>query len=374
MANLRDLAFQATFSRIFVYNILFEDAEVDERYLRIKEDSTILGITGAGCGIAGLVSQQPRRIDAVDINRHHLALAALKATAAQRMSSYTQFYDLLGRGWQPEPDKTLQRITGTMPDWMQTYWRRHHGRFKRSLYLEGVTAKMLAMLRNATGIDGAWLRSMVPQDLETRRRAVDERIAPVLNQPHFRAFLSSPAQLVSLGINFEQRDRLLSTENTNMVDYIVTHVKRVAETDLETNWFAWYVSSGGFNHESPNGAPPYLRKDRHERSYRAPTETTWRNMNLFDALAQGEKNTWSHYTLCDAPDWMPAPVQRKLLEEILRTSRDGAIVLSRTVEENDIVERAGLERHFRLLPESAAASREDRSRQYRRVNFYEVSH
>ncbi|MEM7676031.1 MAG: DUF3419 family protein, partial [Myxococcota bacterium] len=82
---LRDIAFQRMFSGLFVYNILFEDSELDDRFLEIDERSDVLSITGAGCGVATMVSRQPRTIDAVDINKHHLALSALKITAAQRL-------------------------------------------------------------------------------------------------------------------------------------------------------------------------------------------------------------------------------------------------------------------------------------------------
>lgn len=40
--GLRDRAFQNVFARTFVYNVLFEDAEIDERWLGIDEDSTVL--------------------------------------------------------------------------------------------------------------------------------------------------------------------------------------------------------------------------------------------------------------------------------------------------------------------------------------------
>ncbi len=373
-ASLRDRAFQATFARMFVYNILFEDTEVDERYLGVGEDSTILGITGAGCGIAGLLSRRPRSIDAVDINRQHLALAALKAAAAQRLSSYATFYDLFGRGWHADPAGPIARAASGLPSWIQAYWRRNHSMFRRGLYGEGLTSRMLAMMRRASGVDGAWLAEMARRPVEERLAAVDARIAPIFRAPGMKAFLSSPAQLVALGINYAQRDRLLASERTDLADYFVTHVKRVASTDLETNWFAWYANAGHFNHDRADAVPPYLRADRHEASLGAPTRTSWSAINLFDALAEEGRHTWSHYLLCDAPDWMPAPTQRRLLQEILRTSRDGAVVLCRSVEDIDIVERAGMGRHFRLKPESAEATRLDRSRQYRRVNLYEVCH
>ncbi|MFK7926746.1 MAG: DUF3419 family protein [Myxococcota bacterium] len=372
---LRDKLFQRTFSKLFVYNILWEDAEVDERFLEIGEDSSVLCITGAGCGVAGLMTGRPQRIDAVDINPHHLALAALKVTSAQRMESYSQFYDLFGRGWSSDPERTVRRLSETMPRWMQRYWKRHHDRFDKSMLREGLTAKMLNAFRKQVGIDVDWLREMVKKSPEERMAAVDEWVGPVLNKPHVKAVLNSPLQLVSLGINFQQRDRIVQTEGMSISDFFLEHLKRVAATDCETNWFVWYTVAGEFNHDNQLAVPPYLRKDRWESSFRAPTSVRYHNRNLFEVLGSAGAKTWSHYTLCDAPDWLDQDSQRHLLDEIFRTSRDGAIVLARSVEGHSMVENVGYEKRFIPMVEATDASTEqDRSRQYRKVAFYRVAH
>lgn len=372
---LRDKLFQTTFSKLFVYNILWEDAEVDERFLGVGEDSSVLCITGAGCGVAGFMSGRPQRIDAVDINPHHLSLAALKVSAAQRMDSYSQFYDLFARGWASDPERTVRRLADTLPRWMQRYWKRHYDRFEKSMLHQGLTAQMLHAFRRQVGVDAAWLRSIMHATPDERMRAVDEWVKPVLHKPHFKAVLNSPLQLVSLGINFQQRDRILQTEGVDIIEFFIEHLKRVAATDVETNWFVWYTVAGEFNHDHPDAVPPYLRKDRWERSFRAPTTVRYHNRNLFEVLGQAGPETWSHYTLCDAPDWLDLESQRRLLDEIFRTSRDGAIVLARSVEGHSMVENVGYEKRFvPMVEESEISTLEDRSRQYRKVAFYRVHH
>jgi len=372
---LKDKLFQRTFSKLFVYNILWEDAEVDERWLGIDEDSSVLCITGAGCGVAGMTSGRPQRIDAVDINPHHLALAALKVTATQRMESYSQFYDLFARGWASDPERTVRRLTDTLPRWIQRYWKRHHDRFEKSMLHQGLTAQMLTAFRRQVGADANWLRQVIKESPEERMRIIDERVRPVLTRPHMKAVLNSPLQLVSLGINFQQRDRIVQTEGMNIVDFFIEHLKRVAATDCETNWFVWYTVAGEFNHDNPDAVPPYLRKDRWERSYRAPTSVRYHNRNLFEVLSKAGPETWSHYTLCDAPDWLDDQAQRNLLDEIFRTSRDGAVVLARSVEGHSMVENVGYTDRFVPMVEASQDGTEtDRSRQYRKVAFYRVQH
>ncbi|AKF05436.1 DUF3419 family protein [Sandaracinus amylolyticus] len=375
--QLRDVAFEHTFQRLFVYNILFEDAEVDETHLGVDERSRVLSITGAGCGVAGMLSRDPRSIDAVDINPHHLALTALKCTAAKSMRSYSRFYDLCGRGWQPDPERTIATLARAMPSWMQRYWSRHHGRFERSVYREGLTAVMLGAFRRFTGLDAEWLRWAMRLSPDARVAAVDEHIAPVLQSPLARAYFASPAQLVALGINFSQRDRILATEDQpDLAAFVLDHLRRLARTDVATNWFVWWAIAGHFDHERTTDAvPPYLRPDRHARSIEASTDVRYHRANLFDVLERSPQRAYTHYTLCDAPDWMPERTQRRLLDEILRTSEDGAIVLYRSVEDECMATRLGYQRRFvPLRDRTEHATQADRSRQYRAVRFYQVAH
>ena len=377
--SLRNFAFQRAFAKLFVYNILFEDSESDERYLGLDEDSSILSITGAGCGVASMMSRRPRRLDAVDINRHHLALAGLKVIGAQKLADYELFYQLLGRGWSPHESKnTVTELAEHMPTWMAKYWRRHWRRFaKSSIYLQGLTSRMLTGLRQLSGIDASWLSSLIDASVEEREKAIDATITPVLERRIVRIMMASPLQLLALGINYNQRDRILASEDDeNLIEFYISHLKRLAQTDLATNWFVWHAAVGGFNHDHPDAVPPYLRKDRHERSSNdSPTSVRFHHGNIFDCLENAGRKTWSHYTLCDAPDWMPPEVQGKLLDQIHRTSKDGAIVLARSVEPESFIERIDEGRRFQLIEDaSAKATVEDRSRQYRRVDFFRVTH
>lgn len=374
--TFKDRAFQSVFSNLFVYNILWEDSEVDARFLGVDESSSVLAISAAGCGIAGLVAHNPASIDAVDINRHHLALAALKASAAMRLRSYDEFYGMFGLGVHAHPDRVLGRLVEGMPPWIATHWARRGHVFRSSLYERGLTAKMLSAFRRMTGVDAAWMRSLVRKSTPERVHDIDAVFASAIRKPHIAAALRSPAQLLSLGINFTQRDRLLAENGgCDFSSLVLSHLRAVAGTDLETNWFAWYAIAGAFNHDSMNATPPFVRAANHERSIRARTRLAFHHASILDRLEDAPSATWSHFMLCDAVDWMPEVVQRRLFAEIHRTSRDGGTVLYRSVEDASIVERLGLQAKFRLKQaDSDAASRLDRTKQYRRVNFYEVVH
>ncbi len=371
---LRDRLYVQVFTRLFVYNILFEDSEVDETILDVKEDSSILSITGAGCGVAGMVHRNPRRIDAVDINRHHLALTALKIRGAQMLSSYAEFYDLFGRGYAVQPSRLVRRVTDGLPSWIQRYWKSHHKRFHEPYHRQGMTAQIMSVMRRMLGVDAEWFRGMIRMSVEDRHRLIDDWITPVFNRPYVKAFLESPIQYIGFGINYEQRDRMLGTAGQEITDFYISHMKRVAATDLERNWFGWYTIAGQHNHDNPEAIPPYLRRDRHEHSLESSVSVGYHHGNILDVLRSAGPNTWSHYTLCDAPDWMPLRVQKTMLNEIARTARPGALVLRRTVEDDCIIERHNLGDRFMHREDlSSFATENDRTRQYRRVDVYQVA-
>jgi S-adenosylmethionine-diacylglycerol 3-amino-3-carboxypropyl transferase len=95
---------------------------------------------------------------------------------------------------------------------------------------------------------------------------------------------------------------------------------------------------------------------------------------VLDVLERAPRRSYTHYTLCDAPDWMDAATQQQLLRGILRTAKDGAIVMHRSVETEPMIERLGMDRQLVPLGDrTERASRLDRSRMYRAVRFYRVT-
>jgi S-adenosylmethionine-diacylglycerol 3-amino-3-carboxypropyl transferase len=374
--HVADRLYQQLFRHMFVYNMLFEDTEVDERFLDLGADSRVLGISGAGCGIAGYLSRRPRSIDAIDINANHLAIAALKAVSARDLDSYEEFYNLWGHGRHPDSPRLVARLTRPLPEWMRRHWRRYGRMFAGSFHQRGLTARGFATVRRLAKVDATWLRDLVGVPVVERRRRVAERFGPIFRTPWIATLLRSHLNLFAMGVNHAQRDRMLRAEGLNdIVDFLLMHLGRVAETDLERNWFVWVAIAGHYNHARADAVPPFMRKDHHDASRGAPTALRFHHKDIFDVLAAAGPKTWTHYTLLDAPDWMPPETQRRLLDEIRRTSVDGAVVLHRSVVEDSLPERHNLLHRFEpMVEESALATKLDRTRQYRSVNFHRVVH
>ncbi|MNT33893.1 hypothetical protein D3C72_1698410 [compost metagenome] len=90
-------------------------------------------------------------------------------------------------------------------------------------------------------------------------------------------------------------------------------------------------------------------------------------------LKGADEGTWTHYNFSDAMDWLSEALQRRVLAEVVRTSRPGAMFINRSVEDTCMISRLGLERWFTRLPfESEEATLMERSGLYRRVDLYRV--
>ena len=372
--RVADRAFAATFKHIFTFSLLYEDSEVDNRVLGLDSRSRVLAVSGAGCGVAGLLAAHPERIDAIDTNRHHLALAALKVAAARGVTSHAEFYQLLGRGRHGDPERILQPLMRDLPAWVGRYWSANHRRFRRNLYAEGVVGTFQRWLRRRVGLDADFLRTL--QRLPPADRLA--RLSPIFTSFKrswpTRTLVDTPLFLLGIGVNFEQRRRnLRANRAATMMDVVTTHFERLAQTDLETNWFVWVGLTGEFNHDHPEAVPPYLRAESHRRSLVAPTRMGFHRESLQRMLADATPGRWSHFSLCDVMDWLPTDAQRQLLQRIARVGGPSAVVLTRSVEDGCVVDRVGLsDLYERVEPTSSQASEQERTRLYGRVNVYRV--
>ena len=374
LQRVADRAFAATFMHVFTFSLLYEDSEVDNRVLGLDTRSRVLAVSGAGCGVAGLLAAHPARIDAIDTNRHHLALAALKVSAARQVTSHAEFYQLLGRGRHGDPERMLQPLMRDLPAWVGSYWSANHHRFRRNLYAEGLAGTFQRWLRRTVGLDADFLRTL--QRLPTGDRLA--RLSPILASVErswpARTLVNTPLFLLGIGVNFAQRQRnLRANRAATMMDVVTAHFERLAQTELETNWFVWVGLTGEFNHDHPEAVPPYLRAESHRRSLVAPTRVGFHRESLQRMLADATPGQWTHFSLCDVMDWLPTEVQRQVFRRIARVGGPGAVVLTRSVEGGCVVDRVGLsDLYERVEPASSQASEQERTRLYGRVNVYRV--
>jgi S-adenosylmethionine-diacylglycerol 3-amino-3-carboxypropyl transferase len=176
---LRDWTFEKLFKNAFVYNILWEDTEVDERFLGVNEDSSVLCISAAGCGVANHLSRNPRRGDAGDIHPHPLALTPLKASAVRCLESHEELYALFGFGRHPSAERVVRRLVSPLPRWIRAYWKLHWRIFEKSMVQEGLTAQMLKGVRAVTTHRRRVAPAPYRETVADRQRAIEQAFGRV---------------------------------------------------------------------------------------------------------------------------------------------------------------------------------------------------
>jgi S-adenosylmethionine-diacylglycerol 3-amino-3-carboxypropyl transferase len=363
------------FSRLDVFKILFEDTDIERRYFGLNSDSRALVISGAGCGVASMLVHRPASIDAVDMNPHHLALTGLKVAATRQLACSDTLYALFGHGRHPDARTLIPQLAQELPAWMQTYWRKHAGKFSRDFYRRGFFYRVIGTLHQQMQLDADWLRGLAALPLAERQVVAGERYRRVLEKSWIRMLVDSPIPLLAQGINFRQRDLNLHSNAARSMGHVFLNlVDQLATTELARNWIVWHCQLAQFDHHESDCRPPFLRPTLHQQAHGTPTATRFHRENLFHVLGRGTAGSWTHYGLSDAMDWMPPPVQQQVLQEICRTAAPEARVVIRTVAADDLVAKLGMQqRLIRLDDESERATREECSRLYRRTDLYQLA-
>lgn len=372
--SLQNTVFEKIFANTFVYSILFEDSDVDCRYLDLSENGRILTIAGAGCGAAALSCFHPQSMDIVDNNLAHLSLTALK-TLAPRYLSYAEFFQLLVIGKTPQAQELVARVMldSQVPEPIRRYQHRFHRIFRRGLYRSGLTNRMTQGLTFANKVNPDWIIEVAHLPIEERIKRVQQDVLATLDLPGIRHLASSPLLLLSLGINFRQKAKIERTEGMSFFKHLKRYLQDMSRTDMMRNWFIWVALVGRLNYADELAMPPYLRREMYAQSRQSRAAIRLHHENISAVMQAREDHYWTYINCSDVLDWMDTASQQTFLNLVYAKASPGARVLIRSVEPLDLIEHFSLQNKFqRICDISDNAAQEDRTMLYKSVNFYDV--
>lgn len=136
----------------YIYAFTWEDPRVDHHLLSINEDDVVLCITSAGDNVLDyLLSSNPRRIHAVDLNPNQNHLLELKVASFQTLS-YADFWQLFGVGKHPRfRELLLSKLSPFLSSRALQYWLVHSRVFTSphglGLYGSGGSGNALKLVR-----------------------------------------------------------------------------------------------------------------------------------------------------------------------------------------------------------------------------------
>jgi S-adenosylmethionine-diacylglycerol 3-amino-3-carboxypropyl transferase len=331
--SLMDRLFVRWFDRL-VYPLIWEDPVADLMAMGDISGQNMVCLTSGGCNILSYLSAQPAHIAAVDLNEAHLALLALKRTAAEHLS-YDEFHQLFALGNVPQNAALMSGLIPHMPEFAQTYWGQVDltGRakwFSQDFYHQG-------LLGNFIGF-GHWLAKRLGYDLsavmqaktsEEAQAIFDAQIAPVFDSRLVRWLSSQVWVLYGLGIPPRQYE-VLKGDEAHMADVLKKRLRHLAcDYPLADNYFAWQAFARRFNADEQSALPLYLQQAHYDSTKSAAEKVTIHHQSVTDYLAVRPAMSVDVYVLLDAQDWMSESQLTELWIEINRTARMGARVVFR---------------------------------------------
>ncbi|KAL8766819.1 MAG: hypothetical protein Q9209_006477 [Squamulea sp. 1 TL-2023] len=145
------------FGHDYLYSFTWEDPRVDQRLLQISDSDTILCLTSGGDNLLEyLITANPRRIHAVDLNPNQNHLLELKVAAFQALS-YADVWKLFGEGHHSDFRRLLvSKLSPHMSSQAFQFWMKHVGRFasSTSFYDYGGSGHAIKLVRSLSWVFG----------------------------------------------------------------------------------------------------------------------------------------------------------------------------------------------------------------------------
>jgi S-adenosylmethionine-diacylglycerol 3-amino-3-carboxypropyl transferase len=383
--GLSERLFALLFSGL-VYPQIWEDPEVDIEAMALAEGHRVVAIASGGCNVLSYLTRSPARIDAVDLNRTHVALNRLKLAALRHLPSQRDFFRFLGEAGNRHNTLAYDRfIAPNLDATSRDYWngrglngRRRITVFEGDFYRTGLLGWFIGVGHLAARLHGVDPRDLMAADtLDEQRRIFRERLAPVFGKPLLRWATARRASLFGLGIPPAQYDSLVTSGST-MAEVLSARLERLAcDFPLRDNYFAWQAFARRYPSSGEGALPPYLDAGNPAGLRAVADRVRVHHTSVGDLLASRPANSVDRVVLLDAQDWMSDAQLNSLWSEITRTAAPGARVIFRTTAAPSLLpgrlDPVLLSQWMYREEESRSLHARDRSAIYGGFHLYELA-
>ena len=382
-SGLSERLFALLFSGL-VYPQIWEDPDVDMEAMRLGEGHRVVTIASGGCNILAYLTRSPARIDAVDLNPHHVALNRLKLASLMHMPDFDGFEQLFGGDGGPDGVALYDRHVAPKLDaptrnyWQKRRWtgRRRIAVFRGNFYQTGLLGACIRaghLVARLHGVDPSEI--MQAKTLRDQRHVFEDRLLPLFERPFIRWATGRKASLFGLGIPPQQYDALIGDEGNTMAEVIAARLEKLAcEFPLRKNYFAWQAFARRYPKAGEGLRPAYLRAENFDAIRTAAPRVTIHHADYVELLRSRDAASVDRYVLLDAQDWMTDQQLNELWAEITRTAAPGARVIFRTADRPSLLpgrlSPALLDRWEYQAEESARHTANDRSAIYGGFHLY----
>lgn len=320
-------------SNFLVYNICWEDSDIDRHLLQINSESSLFTITSAGCNVLNYLLDNPKSVHCVDINPKQTALLELKV-ALIKNGDFQLFFEFFGMG------KTHNYKTGylTIKEFLspasQKFWDKHIDYFHpdgKGLFYHGGSGLFARFLNGIVNRKG--IRPLVEEIIQEPSKDRRAKLLVEINQKLWtgpdKVLWKSSFILSLAGIPESQRNAI---GNINEFMQKVLWNVFVEQNPSENYYWGLYLE-GSFK---INCCPDYLKEENFEL-LRANIERLHISTGGIHHFLNQSKQSFTHLVLLDYMDWLVENNQLQLQkdwEHILYQSKRGTKILFRTAYPN----------------------------------------
>lgn len=322
----RDLLERLVFHGI-VFNMSWEDPEMDRRAFGIQPHHNVISISSAGCNPLNFLCQSPRRLISIDGNPAQNALLELKLAAIETLP-HEQFFDIFAAR-RPQIVTQVYRthLRPNVSSRTQQYWDKHLWMVARGVYDFGRMGLFCRILRRFIGVLGMSPRRIDEffelRTLAEQREWYDRYVAPRLWGAGTRSFVNFRPLLYLAGVHPAQYD--LIDDRHDMYHFVKERIEyALTRVPIYDNYFLSMAVTGRFRGRR---VPPYLLEENYDTLRRNLDRVLVVNGWLGPFLDSQPAGSIDRFNLLDIFDWMPPAVFEQTLHSVLRAaSRDATMI------------------------------------------------
>lgn len=325
----RDLLERLVFRGI-VFNMSWEDPEMDRQAFRLTSNDTVISISSAGCNPLNFLCQNPRKLISIDGNPAQNAILELKLAAIAELDHDT-FFDIFAarrpsvitRVYRPLLRQHLSARSRAF--WDQNLWMAYRGLYQFGKM--GLATRLVRFILPQIGLSPKRIDEFFEvQSLEEQRAFYERYAAPRIWGPIVERLCKSRWFMYLCGVHPRQFD--LVDERHGIYEYVRERITYAfTRVPIYDNYFLSMTVTGKFRGYR---VPPYLLPENfaalRANLKRVLVVNGWLGPFL-DTQPEGSINK---FNLLDIFDWMTPEMFEQTLMSVLRAAAPGATMIYRS--------------------------------------------
>ncbi len=313
---------------IIRYANCWEDADLLISVLKPQKGSTILSIASAGDNTFSLLTTEPERLMAIDLNHEQLYLTELKKIAIKHFA-YTEFLQFIGVSHCTGRLKMFDLIYSELSSSAQNFWWQNRADIDKGIIYCGKFEKYFLLFRKYI-LPLVHSRRDVKKLFSTKS-AEDQLLFYNKNWNTFRWRLLFKIFFSKFVMGRFGRDpEFLKQVEVNVEEFIFSRAeKHLSDVNCQRNYFLYMIMFGRFNHQLPF----YLREENYLQIKHNIDRLELMYGYAQDAVKLGNK--FDHMNLSNIFEYMPESVFKESAEILC----DGIYPDGKLVYWNLMVER-----------------------------------